>query len=100
MSFFPALYGHQDVLVALLKAQADPSAAAVGLPLLFAAATMGHTQVMKELLDRNASPNVRSKGEFWGFRETMPVLHAAVLSHQVIRAGGEIEVAPSNRTAA
>ena len=60
VSFFPALYGHKDVLVALLNALADPTAAAAGFPLLFAAATMGHTQIMQELLDRNVNPNVRS----------------------------------------
>ena len=57
------------MLAALLQAQADPNAAAKGIPLLFAAATMGHTQAMKELLDHGADPNVRSMGEGWAKRK-------------------------------
>ena len=68
--------------------------------MLCAAAMMGHVQIMKELLQRRANPNVRTTGEFWGCRKTMPVLHAAVFGHQVIRAAGEIEAAPSTLRAA
>ena len=55
IAFFPAYFGYLHVVDALLAAKADANAASSGgMPLLFAAAFMGHPEVVERLCKASA----------------------------------------------